>query len=142
MKPTDSMKNLIPFLILVVLAFSCDFNDYPDLVKEDQKWVIAGYQEGGLQNPSYISVRDSAYVYSLSPEGTFRKSIGKQAISGTYEERFQDGLKRIIFQYESADPQLIHSCTIDQEEYFLNSKGQLTGTWDACDGAKLYFDKQ
>lgn len=142
MQPTDSMKNLIPFLILVVLALSCDFNDYPDLLEGNQKWVIAGYQSGGVSNSSYISVRDSAYVYSLSSDGTFRKSIGKEMISGTYEKRFVDGLKRIIFHYGSLDAQLIHSCTSDQEEYFLNSKGQLTGTWDACDGAKLYFDKQ
>ncbi len=136
------MKHLILFLLLAVFAFSCDFNDYPDPVSGKQKWVIAGYQEGGVSNPSYISIRDSAYVYSLSSDGTFRKSIGKQSISGTYEERFEDGLRKFIFQYESANAQLIHSCSNDQEQYFLNSKGQLTGTWDACDGAKLYFDKQ
>ncbi|MEB2773933.1 hypothetical protein SYJ56_01355 [Algoriphagus sp. D3-2-R+10] len=136
------MKNLISFLILVVIAFSCDFNDYPDLHEEDQKWVIAGYQEGGITNPKYIGVRDSSYVYSLSSDGTFRKSIGKERISGTYEERFEDGLKKFFFQYENADDQLIHSCNDVEEEFFLNSQGQLTGTWDACDGAKLYFNKQ
>lgn len=136
------MKNLILFLIFVAFAFSCDFNDYPEARESDQKWVIAGYQKGGESNPSYITVRDSAFVYSLSSDGTFSKSIGKKRISGTYEERFEDGLKKYLFQYESADAELIHSCTSDQEEYFLNSTGQLTGTWDACDGSKLYFDKQ
>lgn len=136
------MKNLIFFLIFAVLAFSCDFNDYPEPRASNQKWVIAGYQAGGVSNPSYVSIRDSAYVYNFSADGTFRKSIGNQGIGGTYEERFEDGLSKFILQYESADAQLIHSCTEDQEEYFLNSKGQLTGTWDACDGAKLYFEKQ
>ncbi|MEB2783449.1 hypothetical protein [Algoriphagus persicinus] len=136
------MKNLISFLILVVLALSCDFNDFPGLGKEDQKWVIAGYQQGGVSNPSYVSIRDSAYVYTLSTDGTFRKSIGKQRIGGTYRERFEDGLRKFLFQYEKSDAHLIHSCDEEQEEYFLNSKGQLTGTWDVCNGSKLYFDKQ
>ncbi|REG87153.1 hypothetical protein [Algoriphagus antarcticus] len=136
------MKNLILFLIFTVFACSCDFNDYPEPRESDQKWVIAGYQEGGISNPSYITVRDSAFVYSLSSDGTFRKSIGKKGISGTYEERLEDGLRKFLFHYESVDAHLIHGCKKDQEEYFLNSQGQLTGTWNACDGAKLYFDKQ
>lgn len=136
------MKNLIPFLILAVFVFSCDFNEQPEPRESVQKWVIAGYQQGNVANSSYISVRDSAYVYSLFSDGAFRKSIGKQVITGTYEQRFEDGLERVIFQYESQDSPLIHSCSSDQEEYFLNSKGQLTGTWDGCDGVKLYFDKK
>jgi len=136
------MKNLILFLIFAVFAFSCDFNDYPEVRESDQKWVIAGYQKGEESNPSYITVRDSAYVYSLSSDGSFKKFIGNKRINGTYEERFEDGLVKFFFHYESADFDLIHSCTGDQEEYFLNSTGQLTGTWDACDGSKLYFDKQ
>lgn len=141
MLTVHSMKNLVLVLIIAVFTFSCDFNDQPVPRESVQKWVIAGYQKGGLANSSYSIVRDSAYVYSLSSDGTFRKSIGKKWITGTYEERFEDGLKKFFFQYENADPQLIHSCKADQEEYFLNSQGQLTGTWDACDGSKLYFDK-
>jgi len=136
------MKNLITFLIFAVFAFSCDFDEQPEPRESVQKWVIAGYQKGGVSNPSYVTIQDSAYAYSLSSDGTFRKSIGEKSISGTYEEKFEEGLRKFHFQYENVDSELIHSCESDQEEYFLNSQGQLTGTWDACDGDKLYFDKQ
>lgn len=136
------MKNLIPFLILAVFAFSCDFNDDPEPRTGDQKWILAGYQDGRVPNPSYITIQDSSYTYALASDGTFRKSIGKQGIGGTYEERFEDGLRKFIFQFEDPDSALIHSCTNGRETYFLNSKGQLTGTWDACEGNKLYFNRQ
>lgn len=136
------MKYLITFLIFAVFAFSCDFDDQPVSGEHVQKWVIAGYQPGDNSNSNYITVRDSAFSYSLLPDGTVRKSMGNQAISGTYEERFEDGLRKFLFHYESGDVALIHGCNDAQEEYFLNSQGQLTGTWDACDGAKLYFNKQ
>lgn len=136
------MKNFLLLLIFSAFLFSCDFNDYPEPKEDIQKWVFAGYQEGGLENPSYITVRDSAYTYTLASNGTFRKSIGKRGINGTYEERFEDGLRKYFFEYENPDAQLVHSCDSDQEVYFLNSQGQLTGTWDACGGDKLYFNKQ
>ncbi|PZX58303.1 hypothetical protein LV84_01507 [Algoriphagus ratkowskyi] len=136
------MKNLILFFIFIATVFSCDFNDQPEPKESVLKWVIAGYQEGGVSNSSYTTVRDSSYVYFLSSNGTFRKTIGKKVITGSYSERFEDGLKKYLFEYESADAALIHSCNNDKEEYFLNSQGQLTGTWDACNGTKLYFNKQ
>ena len=139
------MKTVISFLtfaMAAVLAFSCNFDENPEPGESNERWVLAGYQKGGETKSSYTSVRDSAYVYTLSSDGTFRKSIGKQGFIGTYEERFEDGLRKFIFQYETAADNEIHGCSSDQEIYFLNSQGQLTGTWDSCNGDKLYFDKE
>lgn len=136
-----ALTSLLTFIIAALLAFSCNFDQNPEPLYGTQRWVLAGYQKGGETKSSYISVRDSAYVYTLSSDGTFRKSIGNRASNGTYKERFEDGLRKFILQYDTTDANEIHGCTSDQEIYFLNSQGQLTGTWDACNGDKLYFDK-
>lgn len=136
------MKNLSIFSLLAIIAFSCNFSELPEYKDGNQKWALAGYQvdlEGDLE---YTSIQDSAYVYTMMPDGTFTKTVGEYELSGTYEESFSDGLTKYRFQYGTQQSLLIHSCSTDFEDYFINSKGQLTGTWDSCDGPKLYFDKE
>jgi len=136
------MKNFSIFALLTFLAFSCDFNDVPELREESQKWALAGYQEDFLGDMKYTSIQDSAYVYALLPDGSFTKTVGQFKLEGTFEESFSNGLTRFKFLYTTKNSLLVHSCIPDVEDYFINSKGQLTGTWDACDGPKLFFDKQ
>ncbi|WP_373396271.1 hypothetical protein V8V91_16475 [Algoriphagus halophilus] len=136
------MKQSLIFAFLALIAFACDFNDMPEPRDETQKWALAGYQVEVSGDLEYTNIQDSAYVYSLLPDGSFSKKVGEYELKGTYEESFSDGLKRYKFMYTSKNSLLIHSCATSSEDYFINSKGQLTGTWDACDGPKLYFNKQ
>lgn len=136
------MKKFSIFALLTILAFSCDFNEMPELRDESQKWALAGYQVDVSGDLKYTSIQDSAYVYSLLPDGRFTKTVGEYKLEGTYEESVSDGLTRFKFIYTTKNSLLVHSCTPNAEDYFINSQGQLTGTWDACDGPKLYFDKK
>ena len=136
------MKQFSIIAVLTFLAFSCDFNDFPDIRNESQKWELAGYQVDDSGDFKYTSIKDSAYVYSMMPDGAFTKTVGEYKLEGTYKQSTSDGLTRYRFTYSTNNSLLIHSCEAGVEDYFINSRGQLTGTWDACDGPKLYFDKQ
>lgn len=139
---TTPMKKISIFAFIAFVALSCNFNEIPELREESQNWVLAGYQVNISGDMKYTSIQDSAYVYSLLPDGSFTKTVGDFEIEGSYEKSFEDGLTRFKFLYTTKNSLLVHSCTVDSEDYFINSKGQLTGTWDACDGPKLYFDEQ
>ncbi len=136
------MKQFSIFAVLTFLALSCNFNEMPEQRDESQKWALAGYQVGVSGDLKYTSIKDSAYVYSLLPDGSFTKTVGEYKLEGSYEKSVSDGLTRFKFLYNTTNSLLVHSCTPDAEDYFINSKGQLAGTWDACDGPKLYFDKK
>ena len=136
------MKQFSIFALLAFLTFACDFNDQPEPRDESQKWALAGYQVNVLGEMEYTSIQDSAYIYSMMPDGSFTKTVGEYTLQGTYEQSISEGLTHYKFQYSTKNSLLVHSCTTDAEDYFINSKGQLTGTWDECDGPKLYFDKQ
>ena len=136
------MKQFSIFALIALVAFSCDFNEMPELRDESQKWALAGYQVDISGDLEYTNIQDSAYVYALMPNGTFTKTVGDYKLEGKYEQSTSDGLTRYKFTYSATNSLLIHSCSSGTEDYFINSKGQLTGTWDECDGPKLYFDKQ
>ncbi|MEN2280685.1 hypothetical protein AAGF08_01005 [Algoriphagus sp. SE2] len=136
------MKKFSIFALLTLMVLSCNFNEMPELREESQIWSLVGYQVNISGDKKYTSIQDSAYVYSLLPDGSFTKTVGDYEIEGSYEKGLEDGLTRFKFFYSTKNSLLIHSCMQDEEDYFINSQGQLTGTWDACDGPKLFFDKK
>lgn len=136
------MKKYSIFALIAYLAFSCDFNEMTSPQDQSQKWNLVGYQEDVAGEMKYTSLQDSAYVYSLFPDGTFIKTVGENKLDGTYEQSFSEGLTRYTFKFAEDGDLLIHGCSSGSEEYFINSKGQLTGTWDSCDHPKLFFDLQ
>jgi len=133
------MKKLFLFSLVAIFAFSCDFNDQPEPRDEGQTWSLVGFQEKVDGDLVYTAVQDSAYVYTLMPDGNFTKKIKNYTLEGTYEKKVVDNLTHYLFQYNTKNSVLIHSCDRDMEDYFINSDGHLAGTWDSCEGTKLFF---
>lgn len=136
------MKRTLIFSLFALVAFSCDFNDQPEPKDEGQTWNLVGYQEMVDGNLEYTPVSDSTFSYSLRTDGTFIKKVGNYTVDGTYKTTSADNLTHYIFQFNSKNSLLIHSCDEGMEDYFINSQGELAGTWDSCDGTKLFLDRQ
>lgn len=133
------MKNFLIIAILSLFAFSCDFNDQPVLKNPNQEWDLSGYEKA---SDDLVAVSDSTYNYVLQPDGAFTKTVGKYTLNGTYKSSTIDGIQHFDFMYDVNKSLLIHSCLPDVEQFYVNNKGQMVGTWDACDGIRFYFNKK
>lgn len=136
------MKQLVLHAIISIFAFSCDFNDEPDPLNTAEQWKLAAYSNKLSSTPGIVTVQDSAFVYTLFSTGEFTKTVGQNELSGTFEKGVLGGNTTITFNFATSKNLLIHSCTQGQEQYFIDGSGQMIGTWDTCDGSKLYFKKE
>lgn len=136
------MKHLFIFGLIAVFAFSCDFNDVPNPLSTAEEWKLAGYSNSFSSNPGIVSVQDSAFVYTLFATGEFTKKVGNNELTGTFEKGILGDRTTITFNFLTPKNLLIHSCFQGKEQYFIDGSGQMIGTWDSCDGTKLYFKKE
>ncbi len=133
------MKRAILFSLCAVFAFACDFNDQPaPRTATSQEWTLSGYEEDSL----FVAVSDSTYIYTLNDDGTFNKKVGTFSLDGTFERSTTDGETLLTFDYKVSNSVIIHSCTPGKEEFFINESGQMEGTYDACNGIKLFFENK
>ncbi len=135
------MKQIFIFCLFAVFAFSCDFNDEPNPLSSAEQWKLAGYSNAFSSTPGFVNVQDSAFVYTLFATGEFTKTVGNNELSGTFEKGKLGDNATITFNFATPKNILIHSCTQGKEQYFIDGTGQMIGTWDTCDGTKLYFKK-
>ena len=136
------MKQLSIFALISFFACSCNFGDEPDPLKTAELWKLAGYSNPFSSTPGIVGVQDSAYVYTLFATGEFTKMVGKNEIKGTFEKGTLGDRTTVTFNFATPKNLLIHSCTQGKEQYYIDGSGQMIGTWDICDGAKLYFKKE
>jgi hypothetical protein len=136
------MKQLFIFALISFFAFSCDFNDEPDPLNTAEQWKLAGYSIPFSKIPGIVTVQDSAFVYTLFATGEFTKTVGKNELTGTFEKGTLADRTTITFNFLTPKNLLIHSCFQGKEQYFIDGSGQMIGTWDSCDGTKLYFNKE
>lgn len=136
------MKHLFIFALIAVFAFSCDFNDEPNPLSTAEEWKLAGYSNSFSSNKGIVAVQDSAFVYTLFATGEFTKKVGNNELSGTFEKGTLGDRTTITFNFLTPKNLLIHSCFQGKEQYFIDGSGQMIGTWDSCDGTKLYFKKE
>lgn len=136
------MKQLFIFALISFFAFSCDFNDEPNPLNTAEQWKLAAYSNKLSSTPGIVTVQDSAFVYTLFATGAFTKTVGKNELTGTFEKGTLGDRATITFNFATAKNLLIHSCMPGKEQYFIDGSGQMIGTWDTCDGSKLYFKKE
>lgn len=135
------MKHLFIFALIGFFAFSCDFNDEPNPLSTAEKWILAGYSNSFSSNKGFVAVQDSAFVYTLFVTGEFTKTVGKNELKGTFEKGTLGDRTTITFNFLTPKNLLIHSCFQGKEQYSIDGSGQMIGTWDSCDGTKLFFRK-
>lgn len=135
------MKKLSIFALISFFAFSCDFNDEPNPLNTAEQWKLAGYSNSVSSNKGIVAVQDSAFVYTLFATGDFTKKVGNDELTGTFERGTLGDNTTITFNFVTPKNLLIHSCSQGKEQYFIDGSGQMIGTWDSCDGTKLYFKK-
>lgn len=136
-------KILIPAFLL--LFFSC--NDKYDLDHYPQKWQLTRMygQLPGVGTNITITELGMKEHFLLNSDGTFIKSREKDGIlteaTGTFawKDSSTDG-KYLELIYESKNP-LIESCSGLKEPYYLRSDKSLVGSWNACDGPGLEFER-
>lgn len=136
------MKQLVLLALISFFAFSCDFNDEPDPLNTAEQWKLAAYSNKLSATPGIVTVQDSAFVYTLFSTGEFTKTVGQNELTGTFKRGVLGDSKTIAFTYETPKNLLIHSCSPGKEQYFIDASGQMIGTWDTCNGTKLYFAKE
>lgn len=108
------------------------------------KWQLTE-MTGNMTNVPPLKGNDMSWQesYTLRPDSTFTKNrqgaqqlqaTGRYILVETGEEQF------IEFTYDSAN-EIIGSCLADVKETLRLSNGKLYGTWQACDGPGLTYER-
>ena len=141
-------------LCMLVIGSACTTSEEPDLEKlssnsdleQYQKWQLVE-MSGSLANvpPSTGSDMSWQEHYLLYPDSTFVKSRTQEGTvteeSGTYTFVTLDDGEYLELTYPSEN-ELIGNCTGESKELlFFKSENKLTGTWQACDGPGLVYEK-
>ncbi|MHA7130401.1 hypothetical protein [Algoriphagus namhaensis] len=145
------MKRCLFVISLVTFLYSCTASEEPISVEEI--WSFTGYSCSFCSNPNeFFPVSDSTYYYTFRPDSSFTKNIGTFELSGRYEvETTPDDQTYLVLQYNQASvdldrnnkvwPGLIHYCGQEYEPLLIQDDGKLIGSWGACDGPRLVFEK-
>lgn len=149
------MKNLIFVSVIIGTVISCSFNKEIDPENSNkefnsdqypQKWQLKE-MSGMLANvpPSTGSDMDWQEYYLLYFDNTFIKSRERDNVvteeTGIYDFVILSDENYLELIYES-DNFLIGNCTGGVKELLiLNSENKLIGTWRACDGPGLVYER-
>ena len=140
------MKHSVYFILLAIIAFSCQdnqdpFDEFAD--KFPQTWKISGWQSQGQAGDSgFQSITDSSYTYLFKKDGSFLKTVGNESINGFFEKEeliFEVGGKRTIYTLFFPEAKLINSCSANMEGMFIDENGMLVGGSAPCDGPSIYL---
>lgn len=141
-----NMKKIIFGSVIICTMLSCSKDD--DFVSDQypQKWKLIE-MSGSIANVPPSTGSDMAWqeYYILNSDSTFIKAretdnvVMQEAGTFTFKE-LSDG-KYFELVYKS-DNDLIGNCTSEAKELLkLNSEKKLTGTWWACDGPGLKYER-
>lgn len=150
------MKNLILMTVIVGSLISCSFDRTIDLESLEEiseptqyihnKWALIA-MSGNLANVPPTTGSEMAWqeYYLLNADSTFTKSRNQNDLiteaSGTYAFVVLSDGDYLELNYQ-IDNNLIGNCTAEAKEYlFLHSEHTLVGTWSACDGPGLVYEK-
>lgn len=141
------MKLSVFASIMALTLISCSLNKGIDLDEQLlQKWQLTE-MSGSVENvsPSTGSSMDWQEYYLLYSDNTFVKSRERNNVitekKGSYAfVTLSDG-KYLELVYESHND-LIGNCTSEAKELLkLNAENELIGTWSACDGPGLVYER-
>lgn len=147
------MRRFLLFAMLITSLISCQESEKPAVAEFPQTWVFSGYSSSWVANPEITPVVDSLYYYELRKDGTFTKFIGEFELVGTYEveDDTTNDSEYLVLKYDQEtyleDRErdgigLIHYCGQDFEPFYYVSSNTIRGSWGACDGPNLYFERQ
>jgi hypothetical protein len=137
------MNKLLLFLIACTLA-SCTKEFDPD--KFPQEWKLITMTANQMINPTVTTGSDMAWqeTYTLNSDGTFTKSRNRDGIStdasGTFVYKDISNYKNFELSFVTGIP-LVSSCYPGKEILVLKSETKLQGTWSACDGLGLEYER-
>lgn len=147
------MRPVSILLLTIVGLFSCSADESPSLNTMPQTWVFSGTASSWVADPQITPIVDSLYYYQLREDGTFTKFIGEYELEGTYEmsDDHTNDAKYLTFHYDQAtyleDRErdgfgLIHYCGQDYEPFVFIDSNTIKGSWGACDGPHMYFERK
>ena len=151
LKP-KTMKNLLLLLMTIGTLFSCSKTDdanKTEMFASDhypQKWVLV---EMSGQIPNSTTTGDDMpwqEYYILDVDGTFLKHRDYLGSSregtGTFSFAIQDNEQFLKLSYSEAD-EIVGTCSsVKQTETLrLEASNTLIGTWWACDGPGLKYER-
>ncbi len=140
------MKNQIILTFLIGILVSCSSDKEIDIEPCPVKWQLVR-MSGNIANIPPSTGSDMAWQewYVLYPDDTFIKTRERDnAVNeekGTYAiVTLSDG-EYLELTYKLKND-LIGNCSIDAKELLkINSEDELIGTWWACDGPGLFYEK-
>ncbi|MFT4858016.1 MAG: hypothetical protein ACI8YP_001878 [Algoriphagus sp.] len=131
-------KELVFALVLGLGVFSCKESEEP-ITQSSLQYFLVGIQPSWSPNMDFTPISDSLYYYQFNDDGTFLKRVGAQTAKGTFKDPEIDDFEGIALTFEDQDSDLIHSCFRGEEYLTSLGNNELAGTWEACDGPKLFF---
>jgi hypothetical protein len=137
------MNKLLIFLIACTLT-SCTKEFDPD--KFPQEWKLIAMTSNQMINPTVTTGADMAWqeTYTLNSDGTFTKSRNQDGIityaSGTFVYKDISNHKNYELSFVTGMP-LVSSCSPGKEILVVKSETKLQGTWAACDGPGLDYER-
>jgi hypothetical protein len=131
-------KELVFALVLGLGVFSCKESEEP-ITQSSLQYFLVGIQPSWSPNMDFTPISDSLYYYQFNDDGTFLKRVGDQTAKGTFKDPEIDDFEGILLTFEDQDSDLIHSCFRGEEYLTSLGNNELAGTWEACDGPKLFF---
>jgi hypothetical protein len=137
------MKKILLFLFVIILT-SCSKEFDPD--KFPQEWKLISMSADQIA-PAIIktgSEMEWQETYTLNSDGTFTKSRNRDGIiteaSGTFV--FKDISNEKYFELSFfTGISLLASCTPGKEMMWVISETKMQGTWNACDGIGLEYER-
>jgi hypothetical protein len=137
------MKKILLFLFVIILT-SCSKEFDSD--KFPQEWKLISMSADQIA-PAIIktgSEMEWQETYILNSDGTFTKSRNRDGIiteaSGTFV--FKDISNEKYFELSFfTGTSLLASCTPGKEMMWVISETKMQGTWNACDGIGLEYER-
>lgn len=137
------MKNLLFISLLLFTLISCSKDEF-SAGQYPHKWKLIK-MTGQIANSETAGANmEWQETYLLNADGTFTKSRERNGIStegsGKFNyKNFSDG-KYLVLKYKT-DNAIIGSCGASDEEVLSIRADQLIGTWSACDGPGLTYER-
>jgi len=140
------MRNQIILTFLIGTLISCSSDKEIQREPCPEKWQLIK-MSGNDANIPPSTGSDMAWQesYLLYPNGTFTKTRKRDNVTteenGTYAIITLSDGKYLELVYKSKND-LIGNCTIEAKELLkITSEKELVGTWWACDGPGLFYEK-
>lgn len=140
------MKQRILFLFIISLIVSCSSDDDATVDSEFiGNWILIEMSTGEQGSETTGSNMEWQETYKLNADGTFLKSRTRNGVltevSGTYLSTNNSNSSFLELNFDNEND-IVGSCLSEiQEVMNFQSETIFINYWDACDGARLTYEK-